>query len=68
VYEPIDICKGLSEEQAKKIVKAVGLQDNEDETVCLLMNMYDLFLAKDALLVEINPYAEDACGECESNH
>lgn len=64
VYEPIDICKGLSEEQAKKIVKAVGLQDNEDETVCLLMNMYDLFLAKDALLVEINPYAEDACGEC----
>lgn len=26
----------------------------------MLLNMYDLFVKRDALLIEINPYAEDA--------
>lgn len=60
VYEPIDINKGLSKDQALKIAKAVGLDDHLDSTVQMLLNLYDLFCKKDALLVEINPYAEDA--------
>lgn len=60
VYEPIDINKGLSKEQALKIARAVGLDDNLDSTAQMLLNLYDLFVKKDALLVEINPYAEDA--------
>ncbi|CAO1423884.1 unnamed protein product [Diamesa hyperborea] len=60
LYEPIDINKGLSKDQALKIAKAVGLDDHLDSTVQMLMNLYDLFVKKDALLVEINPYAEDA--------
>ncbi|CAO1439078.1 unnamed protein product [Diamesa serratosioi] len=60
IYEPIDINKGLSKEQALKIAKTVGLDDHLDSTVQMLMNLYDLFVKKDALLVEINPYAEDA--------
>lgn len=60
VYEPIDINKGLSKEQALKIAKTVGLDDHLDSTVQMLLNLYDLFCKKDALLVEINPYAEDA--------
>ncbi|XP_037948496.1 succinate--CoA ligase [ADP-forming] subunit beta, mitochondrial isoform X2 [Teleopsis dalmanni] len=69
VYEPVDIKCGLSEEQAQKVVKAVGLQDHEESTVEMLLNMYKLFIEKDALLIEINPYAEDALegsGECAS--
>lgn len=60
LYEPIDIVKGLQPEQAKKIAHQVGLGDVEDKIVKLLTNMYDLFIKKDALLIEINPYAEDA--------
>ncbi|XP_050092804.1 succinate--CoA ligase [ADP-forming] subunit beta, mitochondrial [Anopheles aquasalis] len=60
VYEPIDIHKGLQKEQAVQIAKKVGLQDKLDETAKMLLNMYALFVKKDALLIEINPYAEDA--------
>lgn len=60
VYEPIDIATGLTKEQATKVTKAVGLDDHLDDTVKMLMNLYDLFVKKDALLVEINPYAEDS--------
>lgn len=59
VYEPIDINKGLSKEQALKIARAVGLDDHLESTTQMLLNLYDLFVKKDALLVEINPYAED---------
>lgn len=60
IYEPIDINKGLSKEQAMKVAKTVGLDDNLESTAKMLLNLYDLFVKKDALLVEINPYAEDA--------
>lgn len=62
VYEPIDIKKGITKEQALRVVKKVGLDEKEhsENTVNLLCNMYKLFLEKDALLIEINPYAEDA--------
>ncbi|XP_039495837.1 succinate--CoA ligase [ADP-forming] subunit beta, mitochondrial isoform X2 [Drosophila santomea] len=61
LYEPIDIGTGLTSEQAEKIIKKVGLGgDGEDTHVQMLLNLYDLFVKKDALLVEINPYAEDA--------
>lgn len=60
IYEPIDINKGLSKDQAMKIARAVGLDDHLDSTTQMLLNLYDLFVKKDALLVEINPYAEDA--------
>lgn len=60
LYEPIDINTGLSKETAMKIAKAVGLDDHLESTTQMLLNLYDLFVKKDALLVEINPYAEDA--------
>lgn len=66
-YEPIDIVCGLQPEQAKKIAQKVGLADREDEVVKLLTNMYDLFIKKDALLIEINPYAEDAFDTSKCN-
>lgn len=65
VYEPIDIKLGLTPDQAAKVVKSVGLGEFEEETVKMLMNMYQLFVKKDALLIEINPYAEDALEGCK---
>lgn len=60
LYEPIDIVTGLTREQATKIAEKVGLGNVSDQIAQTLLNMYELFVKKDALLIEINPYAEDA--------
>ncbi|TDG52247.1 hypothetical protein AWZ03_001528 [Drosophila navojoa] len=61
IYEPIDIGQGLTKEQACRVIDKVGLGgENAQEHVDMLLNLYKLFVKKDALLVEINPYAEDA--------
>lgn len=65
LYEPIDIIKGLTKEQAEKVAVKVGLESQKDKTAEMLLKMYDLFVKKDALLIEINPYAEDAGEKCK---
>lgn len=48
------------------MIKKVGLDDKHaNDTVEMLQNMYKLFVEKDALLIEINPYAEDAMQGCK---
>uniref|UniRef100_T1HFZ7 Succinate--CoA ligase [ADP-forming] subunit beta, mitochondrial n=1 Tax=Rhodnius prolixus TaxID=13249 RepID=T1HFZ7_RHOPR len=64
LYVPIDITKGsLTKEQAGDIATKVGLSDKKEQVSQMLLNLYDLFLKKDALLIEVNPYAEDSTGE-----
>uniref|UniRef100_R4WE04 Succinate--CoA ligase [ADP-forming] subunit beta, mitochondrial n=1 Tax=Riptortus pedestris TaxID=329032 RepID=R4WE04_RIPPE len=63
LYVPIDITTGLSKQVAEDIAVKVGLSDKKDQTAQMLLNMYDLFIKKDALLIEINPYAEDSNGD-----
>lgn len=60
VYLPINQCKGLTPEAVICVVKKVGIQ-NTEETAKMLCNLYALFVDKDALLVENNPYVEDVC-------
>lgn len=69
LYEPIDIVQGLTKEQAVKVAEKLGLGNVSEQISKTLLNMYDLFVKKDALLIEINPYAEDAfdtskCRQC----
>lgn len=59
IYEPIDIMKGLDKATAERVVEKVGLTSQKEKIIDMLNKMYDLFLKKDALLIEINPYAED---------
>lgn len=56
---------GLTKDQALKVAAAVGLEDKKEQTAEMLLRLYDLFLKKDALLIEVNPYAEDASGKCK---
>lgn len=67
LYEPIDIVQGLTKEQAVKVAEKLGLGNVSEQIAKTLLNMYDLFVKKDALLIEINPYAEDAfdTSKCE---
>ena len=59
--------KGLTLEQLNKIVDDLGIQgEGRKITSLIICNLYELFIEKDALLLEINPFALDICGECMS--
>merc|ERR1712106_1053281 len=59
----IEVVKGLEFEGAKEIAAAIGINAKKvDEVAQILLNLYDLFLTKDASMVEINPFAEDSNG------
>ena len=63
---PISINDGLSEAEAKAAAAKLGFPpDRQDEVAKVLVNLYQLFLSKDATMVEINPFAEDSSGECK---
>lgn len=64
-YMPVDIMKGLTVEQMNQIVDKLEI-DKEGKKVAttIVCSLYELFIEKDALLLEINPFALDVCGEC----
>lgn len=66
MYEPIDIDKGITKEQAERIVSKLGLDNVKDYISNIIINLYQMFLKKDALLLEVNPLAEDINGNCKS--
>ncbi|KAJ8734795.1 hypothetical protein PYW08_014045 [Mythimna loreyi] len=57
-YEPVDIVEGIKDEQIQRVLTKIGL--NTPEAQDMVRKLYDLFVKKDALLIEVNPYAEDA--------
>merc|ERR1711910_236600 len=60
---PIDAIEGLSVEGAKKVALQLGINASKiDEVSPILLNLYQLFVTKDASMVEINPFAEDNKG------
>ncbi|OXU26169.1 hypothetical protein TSAR_009927 [Trichomalopsis sarcophagae] len=63
MYEPIDINKGITKDQADRIAVKLGLENVKEYISKMIMNMYSLFVKKDALLIEVNPLAEDINGE-----
>lgn len=65
MYEPIDINKGITKEQAERIVAKLGLDNVKDYISNIIINLYQMFLKKDALLLEVNPLAEDINGNCK---
>lgn len=57
---------GLTESQAEKVADKLGLGgEKKARTVEMLFRLYDLFIKKDAVLIEVNPYAEDTEGNCK---
>jgi len=60
---PIDVMEGLSKEGAKDVAVKLGVNAAKvDDVADILLNLYQLFLNKDASMVEINPFAEDNSG------
>merc|ERR1712241_738591 len=60
---PIDIIGGLSKELALDIAAKLHIPaEDQDDVSETLIKLYNLFLSKDATMVEINPFAEDSNG------
>merc|ERR1712062_438608 len=60
---PIDAVQGLTVEGSKNVAVKLGIHDTKvDEVAQILLNLYKLFVSKDASMVEINPFAEDNSG------
>ena len=56
----------MTADQAEKVADKICLEgEHKTKTVDVMLRMYDLFVKKDALLIEINPYAEDTSGSCK---
>lgn len=67
-YIPINISKGLTSAQADSVAEKLGLTGHSKEIASIIAcNLYELFVEKDALLLEVNPFAEDICGQCKLN-
>ncbi|MDX2648826.1 ADP-forming succinate--CoA ligase subunit beta [Streptomyces sp. PA03-1a] len=56
---PVDVAEGVSEEKARQIAEAAGLPE---ETVPVLIALWEVFTAEDALLVEVNPLVRTTDG------
>ncbi|CAG2115770.1 unnamed protein product, partial [Medioppia subpectinata] len=64
VTQPIDIEKGVDRELASSVVKKLGFHaSSHEQAVDLIIKLYEVFIAKDALMVEINPMIEDTEGQ-----
>merc|ERR1712062_532621 len=60
---PIDCVEGLSQAGSKDVAVKLGIHESKVYDVAqILQNLYKLFISKDATMVEINPFAEDANG------
>ena len=63
ITEMIDPLVGLTDEQAAKVAKAIGMEGHTvDQAVTLFKNLYRCYMETDASLVEINPLNRDSKG------
>jgi len=61
---PVDINKGISKQQCEAIADKLGfVGKNRAQAVDQFKRLYDLFIARDATLLEINPLVETSQGD-----
>lgn len=63
---PINIRDGMTRDKALEIAQKLEIPSGDHDMVAeTLQKLYNLFINKDATMVEINPFAEAADGGCE---
>lgn len=64
--EPIDVMDGLEHDTCVRMAAHLGLDNNaasEEKTIALLKSMYDMFVSRDCLQIEVNPLVETPSGD-----
>jgi len=58
--QPVDIDEGLTDEQARRVAEFLGFSDEGvvSEAVKEVKRLYRVFMERDAVLLEVNPFAE----------
>ena len=73
IKEPIDLISGLTKEQALKLAHKLGfVGDVYEDAAALMCKLYEVFRARDCILLEINPFSEKTdgspiCMDCKIN-
>ncbi|XP_058035345.1 succinate--CoA ligase [ADP-forming] subunit beta, mitochondrial-like [Ahaetulla prasina] len=63
IKEPVNIAEGIQEDQALRLAQKMGFPTKVAGAAAEnIVKLYHLFIKYDALLVEINPLAEDSTG------
>ncbi|KAI4503374.1 hypothetical protein M0802_001596 [Mischocyttarus mexicanus] len=64
IYIPINMNKGITNDLIECIIHKLDFKGQSKDVVTnIVCNLYELFVETDALLIEINPLAEDICGQ-----
>jgi len=64
IKEPVDIDKGVSDEQGQRLAKALGFTGRRTLLAAQqIQKLFHIFWENDATLIEVNPFAETAEGE-----
>lgn len=62
--EPVDIMTGVADEQVARMATNMGFEgESATQAAAIMKNLYEMFIASDGTLVEINPLAETASGD-----
>lgn len=73
IKEPINLDTGLTEEQALNLATRLGfVGDGKLQAADIMQKLYQLFKARDCILLEINPFSETTdgqviCMDCKIN-
>lgn len=62
VKVPIDVTKGMTEADIETVVSGLGVSGDKKNAGDQIQALYNLFIAKDCTMVEVNPLAEDTDG------
>ncbi|EDO39934.1 predicted protein [Nematostella vectensis] len=63
IKQPVDIISGLKIDEARTFARRMGFSPScVDQAADWMMRMYDIFMSRDAVLLEINPMSEDLLG------
>lgn len=66
ITEPIDIELGVLPEQSRRVAEKLGFSETSiDEAADMITKLYNVFINKDASMVEINPFVEEMSGKGE---
>lgn len=52
---------------AESIADEIGLPKQKSKVVDIIQKLYDVFIQKDAILIEVNPFAQDKEGNRKKN-
>uniref|UniRef100_A0A224XCN3 Succinate--CoA ligase [ADP-forming] subunit beta, mitochondrial n=1 Tax=Panstrongylus lignarius TaxID=156445 RepID=A0A224XCN3_9HEMI len=62
-YVPVDIVEGMTQKVGEAVAEKMGLTKQKAAVSDIVQKLYNIFIQKDAVLIEINPFGVDRDGK-----